>query len=597
MARKREIVSFYDFTGGLNDTLTPDRMSPRELEQADNIDLSMRGGFSYRYGTINSNEESFGSNVMYVIEFPLKDGNVMELSVMSDKKLYETTDGIKREVKLLNSYDIDYIIYRNTVYLVDGKNYYSYGGVDYTTQSGSITIKKDDIVENYPVSTGTNPGIEKRYYKALSDMTSADLKSVNYGDTSKWVDITHSRFNIPDVLREVKIFKDKANDEDYKNTFKEINKCTFIEVHPKSHRIFLGGNPDDNSCLYFSESGEPDNFKPTNKLYPTGGEGPIKAIRPMLESIIVGYKYGWWEFSGIDDTDWKWIKLPIPYGPVNNRVVELTPASFTFFAENGIWKVSIAIINSNIVISSEEVLLKNITDGRVEGVIKSIKNHKYTTATFSNGKYYLAYSEGNTNINDKVLVYDIKQDNFVRYTDLKIIHLFKKLDGFIYFGSINYIFKFDKNFLNDTNEFGETVPIKLNVKTIRFNFDTPFNIKLFHRFFFSSSQGADVGNHLNMWIKVDYATSNSYFIDLNNESLIWGVTEWGKVWGVADIASMELGLRRKGTRVQLIWNGEMINNMNSVIVYGIGFDVEYLRAKARNMGTKRLLDEDYNMID
>lgn len=592
MAQKREILSFYDFTGGLNDTLTPDRMSPKELEQADNIDLSIRGGFGYRNGTINTNEVSFNDDVMYIMEFPIKDGSIMELSVMKNKKLYETTGGKKREIAQLANYDIDHVIYRNAIYLVDGDNYYSYGLMDYNTQLDSTNIKKDEIVYNNPISTGSNPGVFKHYYKAKADISSLDLKTADYGDTTKWEDVTHTKFDIPDVLKEV---VPKTGESD--NDLKPIKKCRVIQVHPKSHRIFVGGNPEDESCLYYSESGSPNHFKVTNKLYPTGGEGVIKSINAIYQSIIVGYTHGWWEYSGIDEQDWKWMKLPIPYGAVNKNVIELTPMSFMFFSKSGIIRVSIGTLDSNVVVYSEDTLVTNITDGRVEKIINSIKNHKHTVSTFSDGKYLLAYSEEDSETNDKVLVFDSRQNNFARYTDLKINHMIQKLDGDIYFGSKNYIMKFDKDIFNDTDENGELKPIKFNIKTIRFNFGLPFNTKLFHRFFISSNQGVDIGNQFKMLLKIDYSIGNETVLDLNNESMIWGISEWGKVWGLADIASMELGLRKKGVRIQVILNGEMINTMNSVVVYGVGFDVEYLRAKAKNMGTKKLLDEDYNMID
>lgn len=590
MGVKREIVSYFDFTGGLNDTLTPDRMATKELEQADNIDLSVRGGFGYRAGTINTNEVSFNDDVMYLMEFPIKDGTIMELSVMKDKKLYETTGGIKRLIGQLASYDIDHVMYRNAIYILDGNEYYSYGLMDYTSELEGINIKTGNVVYNFPKSTGS--GVEKHYYKAKSDMSSIDLKTASYGDTSKWEDVTHSTFNVPNVLKPV-VDKDGETDID----LKPIRKCRTIEVHPKSHRIFVGGNPDDESCLYFSESGYPDHFKVTSRLYPTGGEGVVKSIKAIYQSILVGYSHGWWEYSGIDDLDWKWLKLPIPYGISNNNVIELTPMSFMFLSNNGIIRVSIGTLDTNVVVYSEDTLVVNITDGRVEKVIGSIQNHRHTVATFSDGKYYLAYSEEDSETNDKVLVYDSRQDNFVRYTDLKINHLLKKLDGHIYFGSKNYIMKFDKDVMNDVDENGNVIPIKFDVKTIRYGFGLPFNTKLFHRFFISANQGVDLGNYLKMWLKIDYGTGNVTNIDLNNESLIWGISEWGKVWGLADIASMELGLRRKGIRIQAILNGEMINTMNSVVVYGVGFDLEYLRAKVKNMGTKRLLDEDYNMID
>ena len=164
MSRKREIASYQDYTGGLNDTVAPDRMKNNELEQADNIDLSVRGGFGYRYGTTNVNEESYGLNVMYVIEYPLKNGDLIELSVMNDKKLYETTGGTLREIAQLNDYNIDHVIYRNAIYLVDGNDFYTYGSFDYTTGSGTVDIKEGDIVHNYPKSTNISGGREGKYY-------------------------------------------------------------------------------------------------------------------------------------------------------------------------------------------------------------------------------------------------------------------------------------------------------------------------------------------------------------------------------------------------------------------------------------------------
>lgn len=591
MGQNRTIVSYNDFTGGLNDTLPPDRMKDNELEIADNIDLSVRGGFSYRNGTINTNTISFADSVRYLFEYPLKDGSVIELSVMSDKKLYETTGGTKRFIKQLANADIDHIIYRNAVYFLDGEDYYSYGAYDYNTQLGATDIKSGDIVYNNPVSTGTNPGTVKHYYQAVANMTAENLGTSDYGDTAKWTDVTHATKDIPDVVRSV------IGSTEIDNDLSPIKKCRYIEIHPKSLRVFTSGNPEDSGCVYFSENGLVNYFKMTNKLYPTGGEGEVKAIRAIYHSMIIGYSYGWYEYSGIDETNWQWLKLPIPYGPVNNKVVELTPASFTFLSHNGLWKASIGVLNSSIVVSSENTLIFSLSDGRVETTIKSISDLSNTCSVFANGKYYLAYSETQSNVKDKVLVYDFVQNNFVRYTDLLIYHLVKKLDGELYFGSLNYVMKFDKTYLNDINPLGEEVPINLNVRTVRYGFGAPFNMKLFHRFFFSSSQGADIGNELKMWLKVDYSMSQTHYINLNNESFIWGDTEWGKAWGIADIASQELGLRQKGIRIQCVWQGDIINSMNNIVVYGIGFDVSFLRAKVKNMGTKRLIDANYNMID
>ena len=588
----REIVPFVDFLGGLNDTSTPDHMKDNELEVADNITLNNMGGFSYREGTVNINEVSFADDIMHLIEFPLKDGGSLDLAVMKDKKLYDITTGTKVLITTLANYDIDHVIYRNAVYFLDGEKFRSYGAYEYNTQVGSIDIKTNDIVWNFPVSTGATPGIEKKFYRAKSDLGTTALGSESYGDTTKWEDVTHGTFMVPAVVKEVKASSDADCD------LLPVHKCRYIEVHHESHRFFVAGNPDDVSCLYFSESGNPNYFKTTNKLYPTGGEGPVKALSTITSSLLVGYARGWWAYTGIDETNWRWHKIPIPYGVASNNVVALAPSSIMFYTEGGIFKMSSALIDYNIVVNAEDVLFTNVTNKRVDRVIASIKNHNQAKAVFNDNKYYLAYSETtNSETNENVLVYDFNLNSFVRYTGLKINCFRRKADGKTYFGSLNYLMKFDNAEFNDVGSDGLDVPIALRVRTKKYSFDAPFNKKLFHRFFIGTTQGVDIGNALNMKLRIDYAVTGDYVIDLNNEIFVWGVAPWGKVWGDADLGSMEMHMRKKGIRAQAVFEGNDVNTKNAVTVFGIAFDLTYLDAKVGTMGVKRLLDEDYTEID
>lgn len=588
----REIVPFVNFLGGLNDTATPDHMKDNELEQADNITLSNMGGFAYREGTENINETSFADDVMYLIEYPLKDGNTIDLAVMADKKLYDITDGTKTLIAELATDDIDHAIYRNAVYILDGVKFMTYGAYEYNTQIGTVNIVVNDIVWNYPVSTGTNPGTEKHFYRALVNLSTHDLETASFGDVTKWEDVTHPDFEIPNYLKAVKASTESDSD------LLPVHKCKFIEVHPESQRFFVGGNPEDVSCIYFSESGNPGYFKMTNKLYPTGGEGQVRGLFTISSSLLVGYSKGWWAYTGIDETNWRWHKIPIPYGVSNNSVTVLSPSSVMFFNQEGIFKMSSALVDYNIVVNSEDVLFTNVTSGKVEELIRSIKNHEHTRATFNNNKFYLAYSETEgARTNDKVVVYDFELNSFVRYTGLKINCFRRKQDGTVYFGSKNYIMRFHKTLMNDVDETGAVVPIQLNVKTKRYSFDSPFNIKLFHRFFISTTQGVDIGNILKLRLKIDYSVTDTYDVDLNNESFIWGISPWGKLWGVADLGAAEVSLRKKGRRVQAIFSGNIVNTKNTVVINGIAYDITYLPAKVKSMGVKQLVDENYSEND
>lgn len=587
----REIVPFVDFLGGLNDTSTPEHMKDNELEVADNVSLNIRGGISYREGTNYINETSFADDVMYLIEYPLKDGQTIDLAVMSDKKLYDITGGTKTLITTLNTDEIDHVIYRNAVYFVDGVKLRSYGAYEYNTQLGTLDIKTDDIVWNSPISTGTTPGTAKHFYRAKSNQTGVNLATADYGNTTLWEDVTHANFEIPNYTKEVKASTETDND------LSPIHKCRFIEIHPISHRFFVGGNPEDSSCIYFSESGSPGYFKTTNKLYPTGGEGPVRALATITNSLLVGYSKGWWAYTGIDQTDWKWHKIPIPYGVQNNYVVSLSPSSIMFYSNNGIYKMSSALVDYNIVVNAEDVLFENVSDGKVEKAISMIANHKYTKAVFSDNKFYLAYSETtDAKKNDKILVYDFQLNSFVRYTGLEVNCFIRKQDGRVYFGSTNYVNVFDKEYLNDTDSSGVSVPINFNIRTRRYSFGSPFNKKLFHRLFIGTTQGVDIGNTIAMKLRIDYGDSGEYILDLNNESFVWGYP-WGGVWGGADIGAMETHMRRKGIRAQVIFEGRDLNTIKPVTIYGIAFDLTYLDAKVRTLGVKRLVDEIYTEID
>lgn len=64
-------------------------------------------------------------------------------------------------------------------------------GYDYSTGDGIQTISTGDIVCNEPVSThAILPGAAGHYYRALGDHGIIDLSAADYGDNTKWEDVT-----------------------------------------------------------------------------------------------------------------------------------------------------------------------------------------------------------------------------------------------------------------------------------------------------------------------------------------------------------------------------------------------------------------------
>jgi hypothetical protein len=234
-------------------------------------------------------------------------------------------------------------------------------------------------------------------------------------------------------------------------------------------------------------------------------------------------------------------------------------------------------------ITDRNVIAK-ITDSKVEQVVKSIKNHPYTCAVFYDSKYYLAYSDEVEQGNKYMLVYDWNMNNFVRYTGIYTYELLVTLDNKLRAATTNYIAQFNVDAYNDINILnGELKPINIKVETKSFNFGSPIHQKLFHRLFVTSSQNVDKGNVFNLRLRIDYSTIAYLDLDLNAEMFIWGISQWGGVWGSADMVTQETNIRRKGVRSKICFEANTINTINSVVVYGIAFEVDYSVARARKI--------------
>jgi len=569
----RVLVSYTDFRGGISE-VDPDNKRNNELDEGDNIELSNRGGgFTYRPGTININSVSYANDVEQLIEFPLIDGTVKLLAVRN-KNLYDITDDSNNLLTALNSNNIAYFFLNNRFYFADGLNYRVYGYYKYTTQSGTVSLAIGDIVKNYPVSThATLPGTVKHFYKANAAMTDVALAGADYGDGTKWTDVTDGA--IPNDVRNV------VADPDPTNNIALIAKCKYFVYHTGSHRIFASGNPEDAAALYYSEIDKPDFFKATSIFYPTRGDGPVRAMVQILNIILCGYGHSWWGWEGTDVTMATWGNYPIPYGIVSSDSLAITPGGFVFLSYDGIYEVSTSLFSRDIALNAGDTLIKKISDEKVEKRLLAITDLVNTKAIFYDSKYYLAYSDLATKVRDKILVCYWNDKAFVRYTGIKANCFLRTYKNELLVGSLNWVLKFDASKQNDIDDAGAAKAINLHVETKAFNFDNPISQKIFYRFFIWSSQNVDQGNKLKITLRVDFA--NTFFdADLNSASFIWGAT-WGGVWGTADIAPQEASLRElalKGIRCKVIFDSNYINTKNTVIVYGIAFEIQHLAARA-----------------
>lgn len=465
--------------------------------------------------------------------------------------------------------------------------------VNSSTFDASVDVVTDMIIRNKPTSTGG--GTADRFYKAKSDLgVKANLTEEDFSNATNWEDVTDSNHDIiPDDIREV-----EAN-EDLENDLTPIKRCKYIIWHPTTARFFVAGDSEDPSALYFSETGDPTFFKGTSILYPGTADGDITALTNIGKSVLVGYENGWRSFTAGTDidiaADSTFTKLPVPIGTASNNSVVLAPHSLIFLHKTGFYRMDMAIINndSNVILQNTS-LLQNLSRQRVELTINSIQNLANVKMVYHDNKVYMAYSDDATtpNVNNKVLVYDLEQNGFARYSGWQVNwFLSTAKDGTLSFGSKNYILK-PFNGENDIDtDTGNDIAVNGHVKLKPYSLGgkgEEFIKKYVNKIFYSAQQQTTDNQDVNIKINSDY--SNQDYDVTFNESLIWGRL-WGLTWGFNEIITREARINRGALRHQLEFTTDDTNN--SVFIYAVGFDYMNMPAQVARE-TEALLINDTN---
>jgi hypothetical protein len=357
--------------------------------------------------------------------------------------------------------------------------------------------------------------------------------------------------------------------KDNDNNLDAIKKCTMFTVHPGSYRVFAAGNPDDNA-LYYSEIGKPTYFKSLiNKVYPANGYGRITAISPLSEALLVSYQNGWYAWNGVtplEDATWK--PLNLPYGCACHNSLALTPYSFTYLANDGLYTVSASILNSELVLIQGKDIIKKITENRVEKTMRSISNKAKCRGIFHNNVYYLAFNTDGQK-NEKVLKYEWDTKSFTIKTRWQVNAWLFDPQG-LYFASKNYLLKANIGYTDINVETGVTIPIEFRVKTREFSLGNPLSQKNVQFVGLIFKQGNEDISHADIIVHMGYESYAIRGIDLA-ESLIWG-RQWGKMWGYRESIFKMAELIRTSNTFQL----EIINNNlnDPITLIGVGFIYE-----------------------
>lgn len=436
--------------------------------------------------------------------------------------------------------------------------------------AGTISLVLDNTTFTFSVASGDSvPTVVDKMYAMTATGWTKTKVSNGVKFTRNTVGLSENGYLDPSATGVTATYETVTEGKDNDNNLDAIKKCTMFVVHPGSYRVFAAGNPDDNA-LYYSEIGKPTYFKSLlNKVYPANGYGRITAICPLSEALLVSYQNGWYAWSGVtplEDAAWK--PLNLPYGCVCHDSLALTPYSFTYLANDGLYTVSASILNSELVLIQGKDIIKKITENRIEKTMRSISNKAKCRGIFHDNVYYLAFNTDGQK-NDQVLKYEWDTKSFTIKTNWRVnAWLFDPEN--LYFASKNYLLRANDGYDDIDVETGEVIPNRFRVKLKEYALGNPLSQKVVQFIGLIFKQGTEDVSGVDIIIHMGYESFTIRGIDLA-ESLVWG-RQWGKIWGHREsIIKMAEVIRISNTFQLEIVN----NNLNDPItLLGVGFIYE-----------------------
>lgn len=442
-----------------------------------------------------------------------------------------------------------------------------------STAAGTITLYLDDSA--HTISVGENASVDT-VVNALKAASISGWTSKKSGNTVIFTKDTAGMVNngyvdpgeTGCVLTYTTYQEGKINDND----LAPIKKCTMFIVHTASYRVFACGNPDDNA-LFYSEIGNPTYFKSEyNKVYGLNSYGRPTGMLQLSESVLVSYENGWYVWSGVnalDDARWK--PLNLPYGCVCDRSIALTPHSFIFLGKDGLYNVSVSILNSDLVLLQGSEVIKKITASRVDNTISSIDNQKMCVGYFRNNVYYLAYNTDEDDGNTRVLKYEWDTKSFTENTGWKVNAWCEDGDGF-YFASTNYLIAADVGTCDVNVVTGEDQAIDLHIKTKEYHFGNPFANKVVRLVGIIFKQTTTL-NDIDAECKVIMGYNEHKFVRPleSSESLVWG-RAWGKIWGFREAVVKMAELTQLSNTYQLEVRNNKLDSPLTVVAIGFVYE-------------------------
>jgi|GEM_PF-2761180 len=568
---------YLDFRGCLNVDAAPDNLADNELSVAENIDPEERGGIAKRKGTaplLATSGTCPDQTGMTTIQIKLESGASVVNDYYKDFRIVIVAGTGQWQVRTISAYDgTTKIATVDEAWTTqpDSTSQYqvvvNYGGqvekiIEWPRKDGTTVLLA--VIGTTLCKIGTDN--KKTELKVLD---SANIGYFFYADVFYFTgkESGTDKYWQYDGTTVSEVTPNAAVDND----LTPIKRCRIFVWHLKSQKIFAAGDPNDRAALYFSEAGDPSYFKGTSILYPTTGDGPIKALKEYGEAMAVAFQGDWWAYKGVDPaSDATWTKLPAGQGTVAGATATLTPNSLTFMGLGGIYSLSPGILDYNITLLTGDELVKNRAKDKVTSIVRSMVHPETATAVYDkyNEKYMLAYGDDAANSrNNKILVLDWGLQGFTIYTNLQVNDFCLRANGDLLIATNGYILKANQGYRDWDAANGKYVAIHYKAYGKGWSLDYPFNRKKTKKLFIAAKQYDTETSTVDVKVQSDYLSVSKPGISLD-ESFTWGEA-WANLWGWTDYIGKEMQCKLKGNRFQVQLENNVIDE--PVTIYGLAF--------------------------
>jgi len=563
--------------GGLNKSLSDFLIEDYEASRLENIDIGTEFVIRNRLGRKKYNSEPIGGaspvDVFGLCRYYQSSGNKFLLASAGDS-LYKADENNKTWTSIktgLSNSKFNFLTYKDKLYLTNGEEALKFDGTnvlnmgiekpsaptvavgDAGNLTGDYQYKVAFEVDGYMIgeasvaSATVSPSSQKVNLSDIpigeADTTARILYRTEAGGSvfyrlARIGDNTTTTYtdNTPDA--------DLGTDTE-ETLFGTPPKANIILLH--KNFIFMAGDENYPSRLYFSKQDEPEIFPATYywDISPNDGDR-ITGLASYLGNLYIFKENSIYPLYGNDTTDFQVARAPLArIGTVSHRSIVQTPQGLIFLHTTGVYRFNGSTVEQ-LPLSHK---IKSEIDKLTSGSEKSL-----ACAILKDNEYLLSFPKTGDSSNSVIWGYNLLTGQWSHHRDYGVNQFLLEEDNTL-LSACNGGFVYEE----DTGNKDDDADIQSVYATKFYDFGAPNIEKRFREFVIDVEQ-SDVTLEIQFNVDSGRQTYSKVIDDLYAGLVLWGEFTWGdgtKYNAVGRVVRrFSLPLKLRGKRIQITYLGK-----------------------------------------